>query len=270
MASRRPRPPRENRPAPSTEPRPTRAEEVKVAGFNAVMAVFHKRPDDIAKVFLTEDRIKPAGPLLKWCAQQGRAYKIVPADELGRITESTHHEGICILTRPRRMRTLPMLLEDLRTKRDPGCLVALEDVVNPHNVGAIMRVCAHFGVPAILCLGTTPHTLSTALQRTSEGGSEHVDLVPVDDPRGAFGSLRKVGFRIFAASQHARAPIYTESLPDRTVLLFGSESTGISKDVAMLADGMIRVPGTGLVESLNVSCASTAALSEYWRQHHKS
>lgn len=265
MPQNRPRRPQPSRP--SSPELPTRAEEVKVAGFNAVMAVFARRPDDIMKVFLTEDRVKQAGPLLKWLAEHARGYKVCPPDELGRVTDSTHHEGICALTRPRRMKNFGELVEGIRKSRGGHCLVALEDVVNPHNVGAIMRVCAHFGVEAILCVGSTPHTLSTALQRTSEGGSEHVDLVTLMEPKLALATLKKDGFKVLSASQRASAPIYTSPLNDRVVFLFGSESTGISAPIAALADGEVRIPGTGLVESLNVSCASTAVLSEYWRQH---
>ena len=83
----------------------------------------------------------------------------------------------------------------------------------------------------------------------------------------AFSALKKLGFVILAASQHGTLDLYRGSLPERMVLVFGSESTGLSKDIVRAADDTVRIPGTGHVESLNVACASTALLSEYWRQH---
>jgi len=246
---------------------PRREDEVRVSGFNTALAVFAARPNDIIKVYLTEERIPDAAALLKWCAAEKKAYHVVGAEELGRITESMHHEGICVVAKPRRMRNFGELMEAVRKGRASSCLIALEDVVNPHNVGAIMRVCAHFGVGGVLCIGDTATTLSTSLQRTSEGGSEHVDLVPLMEPRLAISTLKKDGFKILAASQRAKEPMYNQAVPERAVFIFGSESAGISEELASLADGTVRIPGTGAVESLNVACASSAVLSEYWRQH---
>lgn len=241
--------------------------EVKVCGVNAVHALFQRRPRDIIKAFLTEERIKPFASMLRWFAENKKAYRVVEDEELARITDSMHHEGICILARQKPTQDLDALLARLSATSGPACLVALEDVQNPHNLGAIIRVCAHYGVTDVLSLGATPSTFSTAVYRTAEGGAEFVNLVDISNTGLAFPALAKAGFHVLATSQRGDLPLYSTPLPERMVLLFGSEASGLSKQVQRQAEGTLCIGGTGTVESLNVACASTALLGEFWRQH---
>jgi TrmH RNA methyltransferase len=243
------------------------ADEVKLCGFNACMAAFRWRAESIVRVYVTEARVKEAGPLLHWCAQHKLAYKVVGDEELSRVAESTHHEGVCLLVKEKRPRTFGELMERLRKDRSPRCLLGLENVGNPHNLGAILRVCAHFGVSDVVCLGDTPHKLSAALARTAEGGAESVELIHLMEPAMALSALKKEGVAVLATSHLGKMPLYKTALPARCLLLLGSENQGLSKPLMDSADGVISIGGSGSVESLNVACAATAVLGEFWRQH---
>lgn len=285
MAARPPRPrdwdrPRRPRPTPAPPPAatapvpaapPGRAavhdDEYKLVGWHACLAVFAARPGDIVRAYLAEERTKAAGPLLAHLAAARRAYKVIPPDEMQKVSGSEHHEGICLVVKTRPARTLSELQDALRADGGPRCLVALEDVGNPHNVGAILRVCAHFGARDVLCLGSTPRKVSAALARTAEGGAEHVDLVDVPDAPPALRALKEADFTLYAAAHDGALPLYATALPPRLVLLLGSEHAGLSARVRALADGVVAIGGTGRVESLNVATAVTALLGEYWRQH---
>jgi TrmH RNA methyltransferase len=234
---------------------------------NACLALFSRRPGDVVRVHVTTERIPQVAPLLQWCAAHRKAYHVVTSEDLDQVTGSMHHEGICILSRARVTPTAESLLATLRAGTGPVALVGLEDVENPHNVGAILRVCAHFGVPAALALGRTPATLSTAVHRTSEGGAESVDLVPVADPLPVLAELRRAGFVTLAASHRSSRGLYQGGLPPRLLLLLGAESTGLSRRLLDAADASVAIPGSGVVESLNVACATTALLGEHWRLH---
>lgn len=257
-------------------------QEIKVCGINAALALARRRTDDIARVFLVEDRIGDMAPILKACAERKRPYRIVAEEELSKIADTVHHEGVCIVARPKPVRTLEAFLSAARRARGPFAAVALERVRNPHNLGAIFRVAAHFGASAILVLGETVDSrvrpahrrgtprvssaLSTAVHRTAEGGVESVDLVEVTgDPHVAFGALKRAGFRIVGTSSRAERSLFDVTLPDRVLFLLGSEATGLSERILGQCDDVLSIPGTGAVESLNIAASSAVFLAEVWR-----
>lgn len=262
--ARVPRPTTPTPRSPVKHPRHENAPELKVSGLNACRALFRARPDDIRKVFVTDEVIPSVGDLLKWCAQQRIAYKVVGKDDLLALTDTPHHDGICLLAR---LLPTPSFDDVLRAvDSDDAPLVLLEDVKNPHNLGAILRVCAHFGVRFVLAAGETPE-LSPAAMRTAEGGAEHVRVVHVGDGKTALHRLKDQGFAIVATSSHVDDTLVDARLPARAVLLFGSESSGLSRALSSLADAHVQIPGSGALESLNVACASSVLLWEHWRVH---
>lgn len=242
---------------------------MKFCGVNACRNLWNSRRDAIIRVYLNQARMPEFSDLLGWCAEKRLAYHIVTNEELRKITKSTHHEGICILASPPRMLTLEQLCSRLANRTGPVCVLLLERVGNPHNVGAILRVAAHFGAAAIVCCdpSDTPPTMSTALYRTAEGGAEHVAVVAARNAVKAVERLQRCALQTIATSSHAETSLHGASLPARCLLLLGSEADGLSERVMATARKTLAIPGTGWVESMNVACATSVLLNEYRRQH---
>ena len=241
--------------------------EIKVYGANACLALWQNRAADIVRVYVAEDRLRDFGPLLKWCASQKRAYHVVSGDDLARIAASVHHEGLVLLARePRRLAD-----EDLaaRVAKLPqaSCLVYLDGVGNPHNVGSIIRVAAHFGVPFLLGREGELPRLTPAASRIAEGGAEHVLLAALRRPDATLATLKAAGFAVVGTSSHASASLYEGPLPARSLVVLGGETGGASPGLLAACDHVVKIPGTGAVESLNVSVAAGLVLGEYWRRH---
>ena len=137
-------------------------QETKLYGRHACLTFFKHRPDDLIRLYITQEGVFDFRPLVRHCVDNKLAYHIVSAEELETIAKTTHHEGIALVCKKR---IQPELSEVLK---DKGMIVALEGVENPHNLGAIMRSCAHFGVKAIVYEAKVPVALSAAAQRTAE------------------------------------------------------------------------------------------------------
>jgi RNA methyltransferase, TrmH family len=236
--------------------------EIKVHGQHACRALFERRADDVLRVYLVDGLVKPFGDLLHACAKMRRPYRVVTPDELERITESRHHEGICIAARPRPARALDEILRE----PGPGWLVALAGVSNPHNTGAILRSAAHFGARAVLLGGGEPR-LPPAAHRTAQGGAEWLDVLTTPELAPALQAARRAGFSICTTSSRGGVDLHRAALPPRAVLLLGGEGEGVPAALAQQADLALRVPGTGHVESLNVAAAAAVLLAELWRRH---
>ncbi|MFY7993835.1 MAG: TrmH family RNA methyltransferase [Bacteriovoracaceae bacterium] len=237
--------------------------EQKIYGMSAVMATFKARPQDIIKVFLTEKRLKDAKSLLKHCADQRKAYKIVTEKELEDITKATHHEGIALTILEKATKSVE---EILKATKAPGLVIALEGVENPHNLGAILRIAAHFGASGILVKGEGKQISSAAAYRTAEGGAEYVDVAFVENWKSVFTLAQKYKFKTVATSSHLGESLYEFQYPDRTLLFMGAEGPGLEKDLISNTQLHVQIPGTKNVESLNVATATSTLLGEWFRQ----
>lgn len=240
-----------------------RPSELKVAGLHAARAAFSQRPDDVLRAYLVEERLDAFRDELAALARSKKPYRIVPAEELDRVAGTTHHEGICVVTRP--IRELP--LDELCQRPGKSLVIAAPGLENPHNLGAILRIAAHFGVDAILLEESDPR-LGPATCRVAEGGAEHVALVRVERMGPAMKRLRAAGYGILATSSHVPGAVslHEVAIPERLVWLVGSESRGLPKGAFESADAIVTIEGTGRVESLNVATATAVLLSETRRR----
>ena len=261
-----PAPPRDRRPphaargAPeprTPHPKGANEPEQKVAGKNACRALFETRPSDIRRVYVTDDNVRAFGDCLKWCAANRIAYHIAyhikESADLDAVAETVHHDGVCFIARLKKPVTLDEVVARVgRARTERAIVVLLADVKNPHNLGAILRVCAHFGVAGVLAVRDTP-ALSPAAMRTAAGGAEHVDVVPVDDVADAIDRLKRAGLSVVATSSHTEHAFGQGTLPSRALVMFGSEGEGLSRELLEQADIVIAIPGSGALESLNVA-----------------
>ncbi|MEM7674413.1 MAG: TrmH family RNA methyltransferase [Myxococcota bacterium] len=238
-----------------------RIEEDKVYGERAVRAAFARRVENIVRVYVDEARVNGYRALLREAAQRRIAYKVVAPEDVAAFAGSRHHEGICILAKPTSV-GLRALVE--RAPASP-CILALDGVQNPHNLGAVARSAAHFGVDAIVRCREDGRWTGAAF-RTAEGGAEFVDRVAVRDLADALGVLRDAGYSVIGLDSEARHPLYDVSLTDPTALVLGNEAEGLSRSVRTAVSRTVCLPGTQSVQSLNISNAAAVAMAEAWRQ----
>ncbi len=227
-----------------------------ICGVNAVAALFACRPDDALRLFYLAERRELAGP---WCAMLAaarRPYRMVPADELAKVAGTPHHGGVAVVAKPRAVELLDLAAPPLLP-----FLLVLDGVGNPHNLGAIARSAAFFGVRGLLLHEVHGAALlSDAAYRTAEGGLEFLSVWRTRDlPRALAGLARQ--YRTVAATLQGEA-VAPAALPrDRPMaLVLGAEERGISAHVEAACRRAVRVPGAGRVQSLNVAQAAAVLL----------
>src|SRR5690606_27145328 len=119
-----------------------RKDELKIYGMNACLGFFRKRNQDLIRVYLTEEKLKTLKEVISFCVNSKLAYHIVGNDELENISESKHHEGVVFLVKNKKIGQL----KEYRPGLNDSGFMALENVSNPHNIGAVLRSMAHFGL----------------------------------------------------------------------------------------------------------------------------
>ena len=236
-------------------------DEIRIYGENACVAVFKKRPQDIIQFFLTKEKLNKHVNITKYCAKHKKAYHFILRAELEQMTKSTHHEDLCMLVKKKPARTLAQFLQE---KKKSSILLALENVGNPHNIGAIIRSAAHFGVDGLILTENKSQETAAAI-RTSEGGAEYVEVFEEKNFHKMLDLLLKNKYQIVTTSSHAKASLFEMKWEKNVVIVLGEESLGITKEIQGLGTN-IKIPGTDYVESLNVSVATAVILSDYYQK----
>ena len=232
-------------------------------GLHAVQAIFEKRKNSIQKIYLKKELVEKLSYILKWCSNYKKPYNIVEDKDLEKLTDSTHHEGVCFVASPKD----DLSEEDffkIISSREKSLILYLNHIENPHNLGAIARTCAHFNISFILT--DTKVTLSPSCCRIAQGGVESIQIVRLSSPKQTIEQLKQKGFIFYATSSHEGTDLHKLKFSKKSVLVMGSETYGVEKKLLPLLDTTVSIAGSGNVESLNVSQATALCCYEYFRQ----
>ncbi|MDU2941917.1 MAG: tRNA/rRNA methyltransferase [Enterobacteriaceae bacterium] len=240
-----------------------RAEETRVYGENACQALFQSRPDSIVRAWFIQSVTPRFKEALRWMAANRKAYHVVDDEELAKASGTDHHGGVCFLIKKRNGTSVKQWVTQAG---ETDCVLAMEDIANPHNLGAIVRSCAHFGIKGVVVHDAAVLESGAAI-RTAEGGAEHVQPITGDSVIAALEEFRQAGYTIVATCGNTGTPLFDAELPRKMVLVVGQERDGVSDAAHEVADMNIAIDGTGNVESLNVSVAAGVMLAEWWRQN---
>jgi TrmH RNA methyltransferase len=242
---------------------PARHDELKLCGLAAVKARFARDPGSIKRLFFDHATGQRVGIICKVLAREKKIYRQVDSAELEKISGSVHHGGIVavVYAAPLRVPTAENLAQ--WAKKGEAVLV-LDRIGNAHNLGAIARTAAFFGVPRLV-IPDDPAAArpNDAAHRVAEGGFEHLEVWQTKSLLTFIPELRSAGFEVVgAATRGGRldAPRAKERLP--LALLLGNEEHGLAPDVAAACTRLVTIPGNGKVESLNVSVAAAVLMWE--------
>jgi len=189
-----------------------------------------------------------------------RAPEADPA-ELERLCGSPDHQGVVAEVDPYPYADARGLL-----RGEDALLVALDQVQDPRNLGAVCRSAEFAGADGVVVPERRSAAVTPATCKASAGAVEHLQVAHVRNLADWLAEAKAAGFWIWGADAAARSPAWEVDLKGPTVLVLGGEGQGIRPRVAKACDGLISLPQRGIVESLNVSAAATALLFEALRQ----
>lgn len=190
----------------------------------------------------------------------GIPVRFVPSTELDRLAPDLHHQGVVALTGRFRYRPIDDLFPS-------DSVLFLDGVTDPHNLGSLLRSaeCAGFGgvvVPARRAAAVTP-----TVRRVSAGAAELVPVARVTNLARALDAARAAGLWVAGLDQNAVESLWTSDLIEPPLaLVVGSEDRGISRNVRERCDGLVSIPQSGRMPSLNVAVAGAIAMFEVARR----
>jgi 23S rRNA (guanosine2251-2'-O)-methyltransferase len=185
----------------------------------------------------------------------------LPPPELTRLAGSPDHQGIVAEVDPYPYADARELLE-----RPDGLLVALDQVQDPGNLGAVCRSAEAAGADGVVIPSRRAAVVTPAVSKASAGAVEHLPVARVTNLANWLGVAKEAGAWVYGAQSGAATPHASADLTGKVVLVLGSEGGGLRRRVAETCDLLVSIPIRGRVESLNVSAAAAVLLFEAARQ----
>jgi 23S rRNA (guanosine2251-2'-O)-methyltransferase len=186
---------------------------------------------------------------------------VVRREELERICGSPDHQGIACEVERYRYADAESLLDD-----GQALVLALDQVQDPHNLGAICRSAECAGVSGVVVPERRSAEVTTAVCRASAGAVEHLALARVRNLADFLAGARERGAWVYGAEAGAERAYTEPDYAGRTVLVLGSEGSGLRPRVRAACDQLVSLPVRGEVGSLNVSAAAAVLVYEALRQ----
>jgi 23S rRNA (guanosine2251-2'-O)-methyltransferase len=240
--------------APRDGSRAERHEHLVIFGIHAVEAALANPRRVIHRIALSANAERRLEPSL--AGRQLRLERVLPRDLDRRLGPETVHQGALIEAEPLPEPPLATLVDGMGGRP----LLMLDQVTDPHNVGAILRSAAVFGAAGLIMTRRHSPPLEGALAKAASGAVEHVPVALVQNLARAVGDLKALGVMVVGLDGEASDRLEAESWPGCAALVLGAEGKGLRELTRLSCDRLCRIAAEGPLTSLNVSNAAAVAL----------
>ena len=238
-----------------------------VHGLHAVRATLRYEPGGVLAAWLEKGRRDGRMRRLRDELQRaGIAVETVSRQELDRLTDGANHQGVVIRYRGVEPRGEEALLDHLDELAEAPLLLVLDQVQDPHNLGACLRTADAAGVHAVVAPRDRAAGLTPTVHKVASGATASVAFFQVTNLARTLKALKQRGVWLVGAADDAVAAPWQLDLAGPLGLVLGGEGAGLRRLTRECCDFLTRIPMAGQVESLNVSVATGVLLYEGVRQ----
>ena len=239
----------------------------RVYGLHAVEAALAQGSASILAAYLDATRRDARlGRLVEVLATAGVAVERVARSRLDRMAAGGNHQGIVVELDLPAERDEDALFDALAVQQASPLLVILDQVQDPHNLGACLRTADAVGSCGIVVPRDQSVGLTATVAKVASGAADTVPLYRVTNLARCLDRLKAVGLWIVGASGTGEKVLYDVDLTGPVAVVLGAEGRGLRRLTAEKCDFLVRIPMAGRVPSLNVSVATGVLLYEVLRQ----
>ncbi len=231
-----------------------------IFGLQPVREALAAYGERVMHVFVVDSESKTTAGIVSMAQARGVRVTRVTSSELDRRTRQGRHQGVLASVPPLAVLDYAGLSAAL-AEPGPRVVVALDEIEDPQNFGAIVRTAVALGAFAVIWPEHHSAPLSPAMVRASAGAVEHARLVRVPQLPEALSSLHdEHAFEVVGLDANGDHELDARQYPERVCLVVGAEGKGLRKGVKKACDSLMRLPMDGPIASLNASVAAALAL----------
>lgn len=234
--------------------------KLNLFGFHAVQAAWLNPKRHVHALYMTEAAAREfEGRLPKELQNKRPASTVVAKEDIDRsLPPGTVHQGIALSCQPLEEISVQDLIIKAKDKQN-SVLLILDQVTDPHNIGAILRSACAFGADGMILQSRHAPEADGILAKTACGALEHVPIAYETNLSRTMELLQDKGYFIFGLDERGE-DIGTANLSGKSVLVLGAEGPGMRPNIKEHCDSLIRLPMQGPMPSINVSNAAAVAL----------
>lgn len=241
-----------------------------IFGIHAVQAALNTHPEKILEIIIQQERHDQKIQAIIHLAQTHKiTIREYPKKKLDEMTAGVH-QGIlakCHKAQAWKEEDLKTLLEKIT---EPAFILILDEVQDPHNLGACLRTANAAGVHCVIAPKDNSVGLTPAVKKVAAGAAEITPFIQVTNLARTIRWLKEQGIWIYGTTEDATESLFKTDLKGPMALAMGAEGHGLRRLTKDLCDFLIAIPMLGTVESLNVSVATAVCLYEAIRQRNNS
>lgn len=262
--------PRHKRPQAETEPKrreePRELPDDVLVGRNAVTEAL-KSGRGINKLWIASgDREGSVAEIAALAKERGIVVQYVERAKIEALAGGHRHQGVLAYVAPVPYAELEDILKAAEAKGEAPFIVLLDELEDPHNLGALLRTADATGVHSILIPKRRSVSLNATVAKTSAGAVEYVPVARIGNIAQTLKKLKEKGFWVAGADMDGEKAYYEADLTGPLVLVVGSEGKGMSRLTKEACDFIVRMPMVGRINSLNASVAGSILMYESMRQ----
>ncbi len=236
----------------------TKLPRASLYGFHAVSEAWLNDARQIDALYATEQGLKSFETIIEQASRHGLTRPtptLIDKNTLEKILpQGAVHQGLALVCPLIEEATLQDFIISAEDK--PSILVMLDQVTDPHNVGAILRSACVFGLDGMIMQRKHAPFLDGVLAKTACGGVEHVPVAYETNLSRSLESLKESGFFVYGLDERGEDLSELSALPDKIILVLGAEGPGLRRLIKENCDSLLRLPTHGKLSSLNVSNAA--------------
>lgn len=239
-------------------------EKVYIYGKHALTEALANTPHIIKKVFAADGALDQG--TLRLLKEKNISVSALKG-ETQNVSKDASHQGVIVTIDPTDLLLeLKPFLAGLDLSKNPS-LVLLDEVQDPHNVGAIIRSAAAFGAAAVLIPQNNQAQVTGAVVKTSAGMAFRIPLVSIGNVNQTLGILKENKFWVYGLAMEGSKELSQEKFDTPTVFVVGNEGEGIHKRTLELCDVTLNIPMHPRTESLNAAVSAAIVLYSWSQQH---
>ncbi len=236
---------------------------MQIEGRNAVMEAL-KNDREIDYIYIKKGEMEGSiNKIIGKAKDKKILIKIVDKNKLDEMSESKNHQGIIAIANEYKYCDIEDILEQTRDKQ--GFFLILDEIEDPHNLGAIIRSAEASGVDAIIIPKRRACQVNATVEKTAAGATSHMKIARVTNLVQTIEKMKEQGIWIYSVDM-AGSDYTRIDLKGKVALVIGNEGKGISRLIKEKSDFTISIPMKGSINSLNASVAASVIMFEAVRQ----
>lgn len=242
-----------------------RYEEFTIEGRNAVIEAFRSNKT-IDKLFLLDKcQDGPIKTILREAKKQDTIIQFVTKERLDQLSKTGHHQGAIAMAAAYEYAEVSEILDVAKEKGEPPFIFILDEIEDPHNLGAIIRTANLVGAHGVIIPKRRAVGLTATVAKTSAGAINYTPVAKVTNIKKTMEELKKEGLWFVCADMGGEV-MYDLDLKGPIGIVIGNEGQGVSRLVKETCDFTASIPMKGEIDSLNASVAAGVLAYEVFRQ----